>query len=88
MRIRKPLQLTGYTVKGTDKRTGAAFEDFIVLDKETMRGVESMGMNVVDAVAQVYSTKGYAVDTITKEHSCTVRLDLLHLFTREQLPQI
>lgn len=86
MRICKPLQLTGYAVNGTDQRTGTTFEDFIVLDKETMRGVEAMGMNVVDAVAQVYSTKGYTVHLITREHSCTVKLDLLHLFAAEQLP--
>lgn len=86
MRICKPLQLTGYAVEGKDRRTGAPFEDFIVLDKETMRGVEALGINVADAVQRVYATKGYSVCSITKAHSCTVKLDLLHLFTRERFP--
>lgn len=51
MRIYKPMQLTGYTVRGKDLRTGVAFDDFIVLDKETMRGVEAIGMNVINAVS-------------------------------------
>ena len=79
----KTLRLTRYQVKGYDLRSRERYTGSITLDAEAIAGIETMGMNVKDAITQKFAKKGYYVAEVARLDTKAIPLDLSTLYDGE-----
>lgn len=80
MKLYKTIQLRGYSVKGTDNRTGEPFIDTIALDVDTIRAAEAVKIGVIPLIEEQYNRKGFYVTEITRLKNVVAKIDLTALY--------
>ena len=74
------IQARCFPVKIRDLRTGEEHADMIVLDKQQLKVVETLGLTPDDLIYRRYNEQGYKVLDIGKARKRTITVDLKELY--------
>ena len=84
MKTEVMITVRAYPVKIRDERTGEKKGDTIVLTKQKIQAVATIGMSDRDLIHRLYNRQGYHVLDVGKPKKMEIIVDLLELFMGQE----
>ena len=84
MKTEIKITVRAYPVKIRDERTGEKMDDTIVLTKQKIQAVATIGMSDRDLIFRLYNRQGYHVLDVGRPKKEEIIVDLLELFEGQE----
>ena len=84
MKTEIKITVRAYPVKIRDERTGEKMDDTIVLSKQKIQAVATIGMSDRDLIFRLYNRQGYHVLDVGRPKKEEIIVDLLELFEGQE----
>ena len=84
MKTEIKITVRAYPVKIRDERTGEKKDDTIVLTKQKIQAVATIGMSDRDLIFRLYNRQGYHVLDVGRPQKREIIVDLLELFEGQE----
>lgn len=78
------ITVRAYPVQIRDERTGEKKDDTIVLTKQKIQAVATIGMSDRDLINRLYNRQGYYVLKVGKPEKKEIIVDLLELYEGQE----
>lgn len=84
MKTEIKITVRAYPVKIRDERTGEKMDDTIVLTKQKIQAVATIGMSDRDLIFRLYNRQGYHVLDVGRPKKKEIIVDLLELYEGQE----